>query len=169
MLSGRASERCGVSPAGWRRPWQVYAFGTYLFRLGGYYRAVTELKRFTLLFPRHRQHDAAQVLIGLALQGDAAHGDARAHFQRLSQFNGEISGAQVASSSLASSPSQGQYQLSARNWQRFLNDAPQSPLTRRTAYLLDPSRHKSPTAAGVLSGVLPGAGRLYIGKPPFSL
>jgi TolA-binding protein len=185
---------------------QIYAFGMHLFRLGDYYRAVTELKRFRLLFPRHRQHDATQILIGLALQGDDAYDDAFAHFQRLSQFNGETSAAQVASFKLGELPfEQGQYQLSERNWQRFLNDAPQSPLARRAAYLLGlswwldgqkteaqgawsllpagdplsdkalvlqaeaqqlaPLRHKSPTVAGVLSGVLPGAGHLYIGKP----
>lgn len=185
---------------------RIYAFGMHLFRLGDHYRAVTELKRFTLLYPRHRQHDAAQILIGLALQGDAAYDDAVAHFQRLSQFNGETSAAQVASYKLGELPfEQGQYQLSARNWQRFLSDAPPGPLARRAAYLLGlswwldghkteargawsllpaggplsdqalalqteaqqlpPRRRKSPTVAGVLSGVLPGAGHLYIGKP----
>jgi TolA-binding protein/TM2 domain-containing membrane protein YozV len=187
-------------------PEQVYGFGLHLLRLGDYYRAVTELKRFTLLFPRHQQHDAAQVLIGLALQSDAAYNDALAHFQWLSQFNGEAHAAQVASFKLGEIPfSQGQYRLSARNWQRFLNDAPQGPLARRSAYLLGlswwldgqhteasgawsllrdgdplserasalrmearqlaPPLHKSPAVAGVLSGVLPGAGHLYIGKP----
>lgn len=87
--------------------------------------------------PVHRQHDAAQILIGLALQGDAAYDDAFAHLQRLSQFNGETSAAQVASFKLGELPfEQGQYQLSARHWQRFLNDMPQSPLARRAAYLL---------------------------------
>ena len=187
-------------------PEQVYGFGLHLFRLGDYYRAVTELKRFTLLFPLHRQHDAAQVLLGLALQSDAAYDDAMAHFQWLSEFNGQTQAAQVASFKLGEIPfSQGQYRLSARNWQRFLNDAPQGPLARRAAYLLGlswwldgqqteasgawtllpngdplsvrastlraetrhlaPPVHKSPAVAGVLSGVLPGAGHLYIGKP----
>ena len=187
-------------------PEQVYGFGLHLFQLGDYYRAVTELKRFTLLFPRHRQHDAAQILIGLALQNDAAYDDAMAHFQWLSQFNGESHAAQVGSFKLAEIPfSQGQYRLSADNWQRFLNVAPQGALARRAAYLLGlswwldgqfteasgawsllpdgdplserastlqvearqlaPAVHKSPAAAGILSGVLPGAGHLYIGKP----
>ena len=187
-------------------PEQVYGFGLHLFRLGDYYRAVTELKRFTLLFPRHRRHDAAQILIGLALQSDAAYDDAMAHFQWLSQFNGETHAAQVGSFKLGEIPfSQGQYRLSARNWQRFLNVAPQGPLAQRSAYLLGlswwldgqlteasgawsllpdgdplserastlqvealqlaPPVHKSPAVAGVLSGVLPGAGHLYIGKP----
>lgn len=185
---------------------QIYAFGMHLFRLGDYYRAITELKRFTLLFPRHRQHDAAQLLIGLALQGDAAYDDAYAHFQRLSQFNGETRAMQVASFKLGELPfERGQYQLSSRNWQRFLNEAPPGPLSRRATYLLglswwiegqktaargtwsllpggDPlsdkalalqaeaqqlplPSHKSPAVAGVLSGVLPGAGHLYIDKP----
>ena len=187
-------------------PEQVYGFGVHLFRLGDYYRAVTELKRFTLLFPQHRQHGAAQVLIGLALQSDAAYDDAMAHFQWLSQFNGETYAAQVGSFKLGEIPfSQGQYRLSARNWQRFLNDVPHGPLAPRAAYLLGlswwldgqlteasgawsllpdrdplsqraktlqlearqlaPPVHKSPAVAGVLSGVLPGAGHLYIGKP----
>ena len=194
-----------AEPAG-GDPEQVYGFGLHLFRLGDYYRAVTELKRFTLLFPRHRQHDAAQVLIGLALQSDAAYDDALAHYQWLSQFKGETHAAQVAAFKLGEIPfSQGQYRLSARNWQRFLNDAPQGPLAPRAAYLLGlswwldgqyteasgawsllpeddplsdrasalqaeakqlaPAVRKSPTVAGVLSGVLPGAGHLYIGKP----
>ena len=194
-----------VEPAG-GDPQQVYRFGLHLFRLGDYYRAVTELKRFTLLFPRHRRHDAAQVLIGLALQSDAAYDDAMAHFQWLSQFNGETHAAQVASFKLGEIPfSQGRYRLSSRYWQRFLNDAPQGPLAPRALYLLglswwldgqeteasgawdllpvgDPladkasalqaearelahPAHKSPAVAGVLSGVLPGAGHLYIGRP----
>lgn len=185
---------------------QVYGFGLHLFRLGDYYRAGTELKRFALLFPRHRQHDAAQVLIGLALQSDSANDDAMAHFQWLSQFNGETHAAQVAAFKLGEIPfSQGQYRLSALNWQRFLSDAPRGPLARRAAYLLGlawwldgqqtqasdawslipdsdplsekasalrveesqlaPPVRKSPAFAGVLSGVLPGAGHLYIGKP----
>lgn len=194
-----------AEPAG-GGPEQVYGFGLHLFRLGDYYRAVTELKRFTLLFPQHRQHDAAQVLIGLALQSDAAYDDALAHYQWLSQFNGETHAAQVAAFKLGEIPfSQGQYRLSARNWQRFLNNAPRGPLASRAAYLLglswwldgqhteasgawsllpdgDPLSHRasalqaealglappvrrSPTVAGILSGVLPGAGHLYIGKP----
>ena len=194
-----------AQPAG-GDPAQVYAFGRHLFRLGDYYRAVTELKRFTLLFPRHRQHDAAQILIGLALQGDDAYDDAFTHFQRLSQFNGETSTAQVASYKLGELPfEQGQYELAAHNWQRFLNDAPPGALTRRGTYLLGlswwldgqkteargawsllpaddplsdkalalqaktqqlpPPRRKSPTMAGILSGILPGAGHLYLGKP----
>ena len=85
--------------------------------------------------PVHWQHDAAQILIGLVLQGDAAYDDAFAHFQRLSQFNGETSAAQVASFKLGELPfEQGQYQFSARHWQRFLNDVPQSPLAPREAH-----------------------------------
>lgn len=205
FLAAPANVTAQARPAG-GDPGQVYAFGMHLFRLGDYYRAVTELKRFTLLFPRHQQHDAAQILIGLALQGDGAYDDAVAHFQRLSQFNGETSAAQVASYKLGELPfEQRQYQLSARHWQRFLNDAPPGPLARRAAYLLGlswwldghktaaqgawsllpagdllsdrasalqaeaqqlpPPRRKSPTVAGVLSGILPGAGHLYIGKP----
>ena len=185
---------------------QVYGFGLHLFRLGDYYRAVTELKRFTLLFPRHQRHDAAQVLIGLALQGGGAYDDASRHFQWLSQFNGETHAAQVASFKLGEIPfSQGRYRLAAERWRRFLNDVPQGPLARLTAYQLglswwldgqrteasgawsllpdgdplsDRARalraeanqlahpvHKSPAVAGLLSGVLPGAGHLYIGKP----
>ena len=205
FLAAPANIAAQAQPAG-GDPAQVYAFGRHLFRLGDYYRAVTELKRFTLLFPRHRQHGAAQILIGLALQGDKAYDDAVAHFQSLSQFNGEKSVAQVASYKLGELPfEQGQYPLSARNWQRFLNDAPQGPLAWRATYLLGlswwldgqkteargawsllpaddllsdkalalqaetqqlpPPSHKSPAVAGVLSGVLPGAGHLYIGKP----
>ena len=205
FLAAPANVAAQARPAG-GDPAQVYAFGLHLFRLGDYYRAVTELKRFTLLFPRHPQHDPAQILIGLALQGDAAYDDAVAHFQRLSQFNGPTSATQVASYKLGELPfEQGQYQLSARHWQRFLNDAPPGPLARRAAYLLGlswwlkgqqtaargawsllpdgeplsdkasalqaeaqhlpPPRRKSPAVAGVLSGILPGAGHLYVGKP----
>src|SRR6185503_5244044 len=58
----------------------VYDFGLHLFRLGDYYRAITEFKRFSLLFPHHARQPAAQLLIGLALQGDKAYDDALAHF-----------------------------------------------------------------------------------------
>ena len=193
-----------VEPSG--EPEHVYGFGLHLLKLGEYYRAVTELKRFTLLFPHHQRHDAAQVLIGLALQSDAAYNDALGHFQWLSQFNVETHAAQVASFKLGEIPfSQGQYRLAAHNWQRFLSEVPQGPLARRAAYLLGlswwldgqrteasgawslipegdplsdraaalraaarelvPPVHKSPAVAGVLSGLLPGAGHLYIGKP----
>ena len=206
LLPGAPSAISAETELSGGAPEQVYEFGLHLFRLGDYYRAVTELKRFALLFPRHRQHDAAQILIGLALQNDEANDDAMAHFQWLSQFNGETHAAQVAAFKLGEIPfSQGQHRLSALNWQRFLTDAPHGPLARRTAYLLglawwldgqptqaagawslipdgDPlsekssdlraeDRHlappvrKSPALAGALSGVLPGAGHLYIGKP----
>jgi tetratricopeptide (TPR) repeat protein len=205
FLAAPVNVAAQAQPAGWD-PGHVYAFGMHLFRLGDYYRAVTELKRFTLLFPRHRQHDAAQILIGLALQGDGAYDDAFAHYQRLSQFNGATSAAQVASYKLGELPfEQGQYGLAARNWQRFVNDAPSGALARRGTYLLGLSwwfagqkteaqgawsllpaggplsdkalalqaearqlpspRRKSPAVAGVLSGVLPGTGHLYVGKP----
>jgi TolA-binding protein len=63
----------------------VYQFGLHLFRLGDYYRAITELKRFSLLFPQNPHMPAAQVLIGLALQADGEPDAALTHFQRLSQ------------------------------------------------------------------------------------
>src|SRR5215470_2371952 len=61
---------------------QVYEFGLHLFRLGDYYRAITEFKRFSLLFPHHERQPAAELLIGLALQEDKAYSDAFTHFQR---------------------------------------------------------------------------------------
>ena len=61
---------------------QVYDFGLHLFRLGDYYRAITEFKRFSLLFPQHERQPAAELLIGLALQEDKVYDDAFAHFQR---------------------------------------------------------------------------------------
>jgi len=60
---------------------QVYDFGLHLFRLGDYYRAITEFKRFSLLFPQHERQPAAELLIGLAFQEDKAYDDAFAHFQ----------------------------------------------------------------------------------------
>ena len=48
----------------------VYDFGLHLFQLGDYYRAITEFKRFSLLFPGHERQPAAELFIGLPWQED---------------------------------------------------------------------------------------------------
>ena len=65
----------------------LYAFGLHLFQLGEYYRATTELQRFTLLFPGHRRSRVARLLIGLALQEDGLYDDALSQFQKLRQVD----------------------------------------------------------------------------------
>jgi TolA-binding protein/TM2 domain-containing membrane protein YozV len=183
----------------------VYAFGLHLFRLGEYYRAVTELKRFTLLFPQHPRHSAAQLLIGLALQEDGLADDAFLHFQRLRQTDHDDV-ARVATFKLGELRFfQQQYRQAIEQFQQFLQTFPDGPLVPRTTYLLSlswalqdqperalhllhafPSQHalsdqaqalqrtlqtpppqmpKSPRTAGILAGLLPGAGHLYVGNP----
>ncbi|GIX46638.1 MAG: hypothetical protein KatS3mg131_0849 [Candidatus Tectimicrobiota bacterium] len=182
----------------------LYAFGVELFRLGEYYRAITELKRFSLLFPHHPRQPLAQLLIGLALQEDGAYEAAFAHFQRLQQEPGEV--AQVAAFKLGELRFwQGQYPQAIALLSDFRQRFPTGPLVPRSTYLLGlshalhgdfvaagqafallPAGHplqaraqalqhelqeglpvakKSPRTAGLLAGVLPGAGHLYLGQP----
>jgi tetratricopeptide (TPR) repeat protein len=185
---------------------QLYRFGLDLFRLGDYYRAITELKRFTLLFPQHRQHNAAQVLIGLALQEDAMYDEAFAHFQRFQQHTDDGEARRIATFKLGEIRFlQRQYGEATEHFRGFLGAFHDGPLVTQTAYMLGlsatladdaeqgqnawsllppddplarqaaeieeslrlapPLRRKSPLLAGVLSGILPGAGHLYAGKP----
>ena len=183
----------------------IYAFGVHLFQLGEYYRAITELKRFTILFPQHQRALSAQVLIGLALQEDGSDDDALTHFQRLRQIDhADVS--RFATFKLGELRFwQQQYQQAVTHFQEFLQIFPDGPLVPHTLYLLSlswaldgqtdraqrlldtfPAQHglaeqaqalqlalqtpppeaaKSPRTAGILAGLLPGAGHLYIGKP----
>jgi tetratricopeptide (TPR) repeat protein len=181
-----------------------YAFGRHLFALGEYYRAVTELKRFSLLFPQHPHYPAAQVLIGLAFQEDGEHERAWAHFQQVRDTVDDA--AQIAAFKLGElRVTQRQYPQAIQHFQYFLRTFPDDPLAGRATYLLGlswalhdrvelaqqalqlvppdhplavqaralsqeldiprPPPPKSPMVAGILAGVLPGAGHLYIGKP----
>lgn len=183
---------------------QIYGFGLHLFQLGDYYRAITELKRFTLLFPQHPQYSAAQILLGLALQEDRQYEEATGYFQRLERQPDDV--ALVAAFKLGELHFvQRHYSQAAQHFHSLLTTTPESPLAARSTYLfglslalegqveraqrvLDrlPAEHdfarqalalqdelrsiawpeeKSPQLAGVLSGILPGAGHLYVGKP----
>jgi TolA-binding protein len=185
---------------------QLYNFGLHLYRLGDYYRAVTEFKRFSLLFPEHQRYAAAQILLGLALQGDKLYDDAFSHFEAVQQRTPEMDVSRVAAFKLGELRfQQEQYRQAIDHFQRFLRLYPDGPLASRTTYLLglavvltgqpedaqrvltslpasDPlstqalalsqALHttpalplKSPRTAGILAGMLPGAGHLYIGKP----
>jgi tetratricopeptide (TPR) repeat protein len=184
----------------------LYDFGLHLYRHGDYYRAVTELKRFSLLFPDHQRHAAAQILIGLALQGDGLFDDAFVHFQNVQQAAGENDVGRVATFKLGELRfQQEQYRQAVDHFQQFLRLFPEGPLVSHTTYLLSlavafngqidtaqrlltslsahdplspqalalsqalqtaPTRPlKSPRTAGLLAGILPGAGHLYLGKP----
>jgi outer membrane protein assembly factor BamD (BamD/ComL family) len=188
----------------------VYAFGLHLFRLGEYYRAITELKRFSLLFPQHQQLPAAQVLIGLALQEDGEPNAALAHFQRMHATYETTNVGRLAAFKLGELHFvQQQYPQAIEQFQRFLHTFPDGPLVDRSLYLLGlswaleghperaqqtlavfPAEHvwservlalqhelqttalptpKSPRVAGILAGILPGAGHLYLGKPRHAL
>jgi hypothetical protein len=177
-----------------------------LFRLGEYYRAITELKRFTLLFPHHRRHQEAQLLIGLAFEQDGLPDEALLHFQRLHRRLPDTDVGMVAAFKLGELHfSQQHYAQATDHFEQFLHLYPASPLAPRTTYLLglawalkgEPGRAKrlldmfpahhvltpraqalrqavdagpppervSPRTAGLLAGLLPGAGHLYIGKP----
>jgi outer membrane protein assembly factor BamD (BamD/ComL family) len=184
----------------------VYQFGLHLFRLGEYYRAITELKRFSLLFPQNPQLPAAQVLIGLALQADGEPDAALTHFQRLSQTQEPPEVNRLALFKLGELRlAQQQYRQAIEQFRRFLDTFADGPLVDRTTYLLGlswaleghpehaqqvlqllppdhawsdqalalrrelhttaPPASKSPRLAGILAGILPGAGHLYLGKP----
>ena len=185
---------------------QMYDFGLHLFRLGDYYRAITEFKRFSLLFPQHERQPAAELLIGLALQEDKAYDDAFAHFQRWRLVDDSTDAIRVAAFKLGELRFlQGQYRQAIGYFQGFLDAYPEGPLVSHTQYLLGlswaldgqlsqaqrvfaalpvrdplvqqalalqeelrlapPPQSKSPQVAGILSGILPGAGHLYAGKP----
>ncbi len=116
---------------------QTYAFGIHLFRLGEYYRAVTELKRFTLLFPQHRQHTAAHVLLGLALEGDELFDDAFIHFRKLRQTYKRHPAGQLANFKLGELHfQQRRYREAIEHFEQFLQTFPDVPLASRTTYLL---------------------------------
>jgi tetratricopeptide (TPR) repeat protein len=185
---------------------QVYEFGLHLFRLGDYYRAMTEFKRFSLLFPQHERQPAAELLLGLALQEEKAYDDAFAHFQRWRLVDDPTDATRVAAFKLGELRFlQGQYRQAIGYFQGFLDTYPEGPLVSYTRYMLGlswaldgqltqaqqvfaalpardplaqqalalqdelrlapPLQTKSPQVAGVLSGMLPGAGHLYAGKP----
>src|SRR5215510_3821259 len=185
---------------------QVYDFGLHLFRLGDYYRAITEFKRFSLLFPHHERQPAAELLIGLALQEDKAYSDAFVHFQQWRLVDDPTDATRVAVFKLGELRFlQRQYRQAIVSFQDFLEAYPDGPLVSHTKYMLGlswaldgqfsqaqqalqavpahdpfaprvlalqeelrlapPLQSKSPQVAGILSGILPGAGHLYAGKP----
>ncbi len=184
----------------------VYAFGLHLFRLGDYYRAITEFKRFSLLFPHDARQPATQLLIGLALQEDKTYDDALTHFQHWPVTDDPTDATRVAAFKLGELRFlQGQYRQAVLSFQGFLDTYPEGPLVSHTRYMLGlswaldgqfsqaqqiletvpghdplaqraltlqeelrlapPLQSKSPQVAGILSGILPGAGHLYAGKP----
>src|SRR5215510_10042723 len=184
----------------------VYDFGLHLFRLGDYYRAITEFKRFSLLFPHDARQPAVQLLIGLALQEDKAYDDAFIHFEHWPLTDDPTDATRVAAFKLGELRFlQGQYRQAVLSFQDFLDTYPDGPLVSQTRYMLGlswaldgqfaqaqraleavpgrdplasralalqeelrltpPLQGKSPQVAGILSGILPGAGHLYAGKP----
>jgi tetratricopeptide (TPR) repeat protein len=185
---------------------RVYDFGLHLFQLRDYYRAITEFKRFSLLFPGHERQPAAELLIGLALQEDQAYDDAFSHFQHWRLVDDPTDATRVAAFKLGELRfQQGQYRQAIGYFQSFLGTYPDGPLVSHTKYMLGlswvldgqlseaqqvfaalpardplaqqalalqdelrrmpPLHFKSPRVAGILSGLLPGAGHLYVGKP----
>lgn len=184
----------------------IYDFALHLFRSGDYYRAITEFKRFTVLFPQEERFAAAQLLIGLALEEERMYEEAVAHFQHWPVSTDVTDATRIA----AFKPGevrflQGQYRQAALLLQGFLEHYPQGPLVTYARYLLGfswaldgqlvqaqhvfarlpteepltrqalalqeelrilpPLEPKSPQVAGVLSGIMPGSGHLYAGKP----
>ena len=116
---------------------QLYAFGLHLFELGEYYRAVTELKRFTLIFPRHQQHTAGQILLGLALQEDGLYDDAFIHFRQLRQRHEQRAVGRLANFKLGELHfQQRRYREAIVHFQQFLQTFPDGSLVPRTTYLL---------------------------------
>jgi tetratricopeptide (TPR) repeat protein len=184
----------------------IYAFGYHLLELGDHYRAITELKRFSLLFPDHPKQPAAQILLGLAYEASADYDSATNYFRRLQQTENDSDIHRLALYKLGEIRlRQRQYQQATQIFQRFLTQFPDGSLVDRTTYLLgltqtlegkpqaakrlfgsfspdspwkdranalqqtidftEPRPYKSPRTAGILAGILPGAGHLYLGKP----
>ena len=184
----------------------VYAFGRHLLGLGDHYRAITELKRFSLLFPEHPKHAAAQILLGLAYESSSDDATATEYYRRSQQTPDHVDVNRLALFKLGELRlRQRQYQQATRLFQRFLTQFPEGPLVDRTTYLLGvthslegdvqaarqhfdqlarqspwtpqaqtlqkelntpkPRPSKSPRMAGILAGILPGAGHLYLGQP----
>ncbi len=184
----------------------VYAFGRHLLELGDHYRAITELKRFSLLFPDDPKQLAAQMLLGLAYEALADDDSAIGYFRRLQQTEDGNDFNRLALFKLGEMRlQQRQYQQATQLFRRFLTQFPDGPLVDRTTYLLgvthtlagkaetaaqsftslspgspwfhranaiqtafdmaEPRPSKSPRVAGILAGILPGAGHLYLGKP----
>lgn len=184
----------------------VYAFGRHLLELGEYYRAITELKRFSLLFPADPRQPAAQMLLGFAYEALGDDASAIDYFRRLQQTEDDSDFNRLALFKLGEMRlQQRQYQQATQLFQRFLSQFPHGALTARSTYLLGvthalegkapaakrllmslspggpwadraravrdaldvagPRPSKSPRVAGILAGMLPGAGHLYLGKP----
>lgn len=184
----------------------VYAFGRHLLELGEHYRAITELKRFSLLFPDDPRQPAAQMLLGFAYEALDDDASAINYFRRLQQAKDSGDFHRLALFKLGEIRlRQRQYPQAAQLFQRFLTQFPDGPLVGRTTYLLGVTRtlagevqvgkqhlaslaldspwidrarsiqdaldtaaprpSKSPRVAGILAGILPGAGHLYLGKP----
>ncbi|MEE9147101.1 MAG: tetratricopeptide repeat protein [Candidatus Tectomicrobia bacterium] len=126
-------EAARLDPAGT----SLYSFGLHLFQLGEYYRAITELKRFSLLFPRHQRQPAAYVLIGLALQENGRYDAAMVYFQGLRQRHKAADVDRIAAFKLGELRFvQQQYDQAVKHFQHFLNAFPDGPLAHRTTYLL---------------------------------
>lgn len=184
----------------------LYTFGRHLLHLGNYYRAITELKRFSLLFPKHSRYPAAQILLGIALQEQGHTEHALAQFQRIREAYPQTEIDRLGTFKLGEIRFlQQQYRQATAAFEYFLKRFPEGPLTARTTYFLGlslalnqqpndaqrvfntlpPQSHwaelattfqtslqnslipptKSLRTAGILAGLLPGAGHLYIGKP----
>lgn len=185
---------------------QVYESGLHLFQRGDYQQAMTEFKRFALLFPDHPRYPSAALLIGMALHEARAYDEALDYFQRWRLDDDPTDATRVAVFKRGELLFiQGRYRLALAPWQEFLERYPEGPLVTHTKYLLglswaldgqlDQARQvfatlplqdalgqqaltiqetlrltpppvpKSPLTASVLSGILPGAGHLYAGKP----
>ncbi len=115
----------------------VYAFGLHLLELGQHYRAITELKRFSLLFPDDPKQPAAQMLLGLAYEASDDDDSAIGFFRRLQQAKDDSDFSRLALFKLGEIRLQRrQYQQATQIFQRFLTQFPDGPLVERTTYLL---------------------------------
>src|ERR671922_2301477 len=136
LWAGHSSSTAQAQP-GEATDTQVYDFGLHLFRLGDYYRAITEFKRFSLLFPQHERQPAAELLIGLALQEDKAYDEAFTHFQRWHLVDDPTDATRVAAFKLGELRfQQGQYRQAVTYFQGFLNTYPDGPLVSHSKYML---------------------------------
>jgi tetratricopeptide (TPR) repeat protein len=139
----------------------VYAFGRHLLEIGEPYNAITELKRFSLLFPDDPRQPTAQMLLGFAYEALDDNDSAIDYFRRLQQAEDDGDVNRLALFKLGEIRlQQRQYRQATQLFKRFLTQFSEGPLVDRTTYLLGVTHS--------LEGERPAAKRLFASLAPGS-